>query len=94
MTILNLSRREFLQTTGILGGGLLLGWLLWSRRRETETVVTDDRALATARTRIQALEADLADCRAASASAAAPVAAASASEGASASVSGTHTPAL
>ena len=57
--------------------GLLLGWLLWSRRRETETVVTDDRALATARTRIQALEADLADCRAASASA--PVAAASAS---------------
>ena len=59
--------------------GLLLGWLLWSRRRETETVVTDDRALATARTRIQALEADLADCRAASASAAAPVAAASAS---------------
>ena len=26
MTILNLSRREFLQTTGIVGGGLLLGW--------------------------------------------------------------------
>ena len=68
--------------------GLLLGWLLWSRRRETETVVTDDRALATARTRIQALEADLADCRAASASAPVAAAATPAASGAAAGLFG------
>lgn len=58
--------------------GLLLGWLLWSRRDDAAPA-RDDQALATARARIASLEADLADCRATSAAApavATPVAAA------------------
>lgn len=44
--------------------GLLLGWLLWGRRRE---IVVDDRPLLEARTRIGRLEAELDACRAESA---------------------------
>lgn len=55
--------------------GLFLGWLIWGRRTDTETVVqADTSALDAANARIYELERDLAACR--SAAAAAPVASA------------------